>query len=43
MLSMRTFLSAKEAITETETEGKLNKARLPFWNEVSLNVGADFS
>ena len=25
-----------------ETEVKLNKARHPFWNEVSLNVGADF-
>ena len=25
-----------------ETEAKLNKARHPFWNEVSLNVGADF-
>ena len=23
------------------TEAKLNKARHPFWNEVSLNVGAD--
>ena len=31
---MRTFVSAKEAI--------LNKARHPFSNEVSLNVGADF-
>ena len=38
---MRTFLSAKEAIN-LETEAKLNKARHPFWNEVSLNVGADF-
>ena len=25
-----------------ETEAKLNKARHPFSNEVSLNVGADF-
>ena len=25
-----------------EMEAKLNKARHPFWNEVSLNVGADF-
>ena len=25
-----------------ETEAKLNKVRHPFWNEVSLNVGADF-
>ena len=25
-----------------ETEAKLNKARHPFWNEVFLNVGADF-
>ena len=25
-----------------ETEAKLNKARHPFWNKVSLNVGADF-
>ena len=25
-----------------ETEVKLNKARHPFWNEVSLDVGADF-
>ena len=25
-----------------ETEAKLNEARHPFWNEVSLNVGADF-
>ena len=25
-----------------ETEAKLNKARHAFWNEVSLNVGADF-
>ena len=25
-----------------ETEAKLNKARHPFWNEVSLFVGADF-
>ena len=25
-----------------ETEAKLNKARHPFPNEVSLNVGADF-
>ena len=25
-----------------ETEGKLNKARNPISNEVSLNVGADF-
>ena len=25
-----------------ETEAKLNKARHPFWKEVSLNLGADF-
>ena len=25
-----------------ETEAKLDKAQHPFWNEVSLNVGADF-
>ena len=25
-----------------ETEAKLNKAQHAFWNEVSLNLGADF-
>ena len=38
---MRTFRSAKEAIT-WKPEAKSNKARQPFWNKVSLNVGADF-
>ena len=37
---MRTFLSAKEAITWKRKRKK--QARHPFSNEVSLNVGADF-
>ena len=39
---MRTFLSAKVAITWKPKRNWLNKALHPLSNEVSLNVGADF-
>ena len=39
---MRSFNPFCKRGHNLETEAKLNKARHPFLNKVSLNVGADF-